>query len=190
MQDEIKFPSTKEEVIAVCEMYKIKNYTINPDMSINVNGKVSLSHKKLHYLPVRFTYVKGNMALSGNRLISLEGSPEKVGGDFNCCHNKLMSLEGGPKEIGVSFSCRGNKLITLEGGPLKVGKSYQCGKNRLETLKGICKIIPYWLDISDNKLKSSTPLEDANCVVEGHMKSIATTADECDAWGNPYISTY
>lgn len=51
-----QFPTTKEEVENILNNYDIKNYTINNDLSVDVNGKVDLSMKQLDALPVNFQF--------------------------------------------------------------------------------------------------------------------------------------
>ena len=94
----------------ICEKYNIKNYTINPDGSIDVNGNVDLSYKKLTELPLTFNRVTGYFNCSNNKLTSLKGSPKWVGGYFYCYNNKLTSLEFSPEYVGGDFNCVFNDL--------------------------------------------------------------------------------
>jgi len=87
-------PTTRDGVIKVCKRYRIENYTINDDLSIDVDGDVSLTSNGLEYLPVRFNYVSGSFYCYKNELKSLKGSPQTVGGHFYCHSNKLKTLEG------------------------------------------------------------------------------------------------
>ena len=130
------FPTTREEVIEVCEKYDIRKYTINDDLSIDVNGGVFLRNKKLEYLPLRFNYVSGSFNCSYNRkLRSLKGSPKTVGGHFYCHSNKLKTLEGCPQTVDGFFDCSHNELKTLEGSPQTVGGNFYCGDNELRDLE-------------------------------------------------------
>jgi hypothetical protein len=43
--------NNEQEIINICKKYNIQNYTINPDGSIDVNGDVWLSNKKLTKIP-------------------------------------------------------------------------------------------------------------------------------------------
>jgi len=130
------FPTTREEVIEVCERYRIKNYTINDDLSIDVDGDVYLVDKGLEYLPLKFNYVSGNFVCSDNKLKTLEGSPQTVGGYFFCFENELKTLEGSPQTVGGTFNCSYNELITLEGSPQTVNGNFLCFGNELITLEG------------------------------------------------------
>ena len=89
-----EFPIDPEEIRSICEKYEIKNYTINPDGSVDVDGEVKLT-RKLNYstkLPLKFGKVSGNFRISHNNLISLVGSPKEVGGYFSCYDNQLYMV--------------------------------------------------------------------------------------------------
>ena len=111
------FPTTKEEVIEVCEKYDIRKYTINDDLSIDVDGDVNLKGEGLEYLPLKFNYVSGYFGCSYNDLVSLKGSPQTVSGDFYCNSNILETFEGSPKVVGGDFMCNNNELKDLEHFP-------------------------------------------------------------------------
>jgi len=111
------FPTTREEVIEVCERYRIKNYTINDDLSIDVDGDVHLYSKNLEYLPLRFSYVSGAFLCFDNELKTLEGCPQTVGRSFSCSNNFLASLKGCPQTVRGSFNCSYNKITDLEHFP-------------------------------------------------------------------------
>ena len=101
----------KMEIIHdICKRYNIKNYTINPDGSIDVNGSVDLHYKDLTELPLNFNRVDGYFSCSSNNLTSLKGCPRWIGGWFSCNNNKLTSLEFSPDYVGGSFDCIWNKL--------------------------------------------------------------------------------
>ena len=85
---------TEQEIHDICKNYNIRNYTINPDGSIDVYGDVFLSNKKLDKLPLKFNYVSGVFVCSNNRLTSLEGSPRKLGLKLYCSGNPLTTLNG------------------------------------------------------------------------------------------------
>lgn len=86
----------------ICADYDIRNYTINDDGSIDVDGDVNLSERGLDELPLKFNKVYGNFNCYSNKLISLEGCPKFVGHNFNCSDNKLTSLKYGPEKVGIS----------------------------------------------------------------------------------------
>ena len=125
--------------------YKITNYTINDDLTIDVDGDVDLDFYKYEKLPeyIQFGAVRNYFSLyCSSNLTSLKGCPCEVGGDFYCsgCIN-LESLEEAPQKVGGSFECRAcNKLKSLEGAPQEVGWSFNCsGCSNLKSLKGCPK---------------------------------------------------
>ena len=94
----------------ICKQYKIKNYTINDDGSIDVMGDVNLWNKGLTELPLTFNKVSGYFDCAGNNLTTLKGSPRWVGGGFYCDNNQLTSLEFSPEYIDRNFWCQYNNL--------------------------------------------------------------------------------
>ena len=94
----------------ICKRYRIKNYTINPDGSIDVNGSVNLSGRGLTELPLTFNKVNGGFYCSNKQLTSLKGCPRWIGGNFSCSNNRLSSLEFSPDYIGGYFDCQCNNL--------------------------------------------------------------------------------
>lgn len=115
---------------------EIKNYKINDDGSVDVEGDVNLNDLNLQKIPIKFGVVKGYFNCSNNKLINLINSPESVSHDFICSSNSLTTLEGGPKNVDGSFMCSYNSLTTLEGGPKNVGRHFYCSYNDLITLEG------------------------------------------------------
>jgi len=136
----------------ICKKYGIKNYTINEDGAIDVDGDVNLSYIKSSKLPLKFGRVTGSFYCFNNELTTLDGCPREVGGSFDCCHNQLTSLEGCPVEVGGSFWCYKNKLITLEGCPNEVVGSFDCCLNQLTTLEGCPKVVGGNFNCGNNPL--------------------------------------
>jgi len=150
--NEPNFPTTREGVIEACERYEIKNYTINDDLSIDVDGSIGLYNKNLEHLPLKFNYVHGGFQCNRNKLKSLEGCPKTVGGDFVCYGNKLKSLEGCPQSVGGDFYCFTNDIETLKGSPQTVDGDFYCFDNNLVSLEGCPQTVDNF-DCSDNKLR-------------------------------------
>lgn len=104
-----KFLTDKEDIKYWLESKNIKNFTINNDLTVDVNGNVELSNRYRVYnkehLPIQFGKVTGNFDISNNNLVSLEGSPFEVGGNFNCSNNEdLKSLDYIPSKISGKLS--------------------------------------------------------------------------------------
>jgi len=115
---------TEQEIKDLCSKYRIRNYQIRDDRSIDVDGGVDLyqSLGDLKQLPLTFNEVKGNFTCRGNftcsynNLTTLEGCPIKIDSSFDCSFNRLTSLEHSPEIVEGDFKCWSNYYITsLEG---------------------------------------------------------------------------
>ena len=106
----------------------IKGYTINDDLSINVNRNVWLNGG-LNKFPdyIKFNKIEGNFFCANIQLISLIGCPNSVGNIFNCDDNELISLTGCPSYAG-RFYCNNNKTQFTKEDVLKRCK---VDKNRI-----------------------------------------------------------
>jgi hypothetical protein len=100
-----------ETIHDICKKYNIKNYTVNGDGSIDVNGNVNLSGRELTEFPLIFNKVMGDFHCGMNNLTSLKGCPRWIGGNFSCSNNRLSSLEFSPEYVGGYFECIDNDLI-------------------------------------------------------------------------------
>ena len=106
VEEKSQFFKTREEVEAWLKKMMVKNYTINEDLTVDVDGNVSISDKKISVLPVKFKNVTGYFDCSLNKLTSLKGAPREVGRSFYCFKNKLTSLEGAPNRSRWRFYLR------------------------------------------------------------------------------------
>tara|TARA_R110000822_G_C15068291_1_gene468301 strand:- start:29 stop:565 length:537 start_codon:yes stop_codon:yes gene_type:complete len=122
-----------KKIKEICKKYKIENYTINDDGSVDVDGNVNLSTGDLKEIPLNFNKVSGSFWVDGNGITSLKGSPKKVGGRFDCSMNNLTSLEGGPKIVD-RFVCSNNNLTDLKGGPKSMSKKLYCTGNPIGSI--------------------------------------------------------
>jgi hypothetical protein len=75
------------------ELWGIKNFTINKDGSVDVNGDVDISHRNLIQIPIEFNVVHGNFNCSRNNLNTLKGCPKYIHGGFNCSNNLLWDFK-------------------------------------------------------------------------------------------------
>ena len=121
----VKKQSHEQEVKSWCEEMGIKNYTINPQGEIDVDGHVNLTNKYFKELPYKFGKVNKLFSLSGcKNLISLKNCPNIVTGNFSCSScSQLDSLEGCPTKVGGDFFCYGCK-----------------GSFSKEEIKSLCKV--------------------------------------------------
>ena len=147
------FLESNNDIDAICKKFGIKNYTINPDGSVDVNGDVNLSYRELTKLPLKFGRVGGYFSCSDNQLTSLEGAPREVGGDFYCSYNQLTSLEGAPSHVGGHFYCYYNQLTSLEGAPKYVGGDFFCHRNQLVDFRGFPEFFENGISLSDNPIE-------------------------------------
>ncbi len=121
--------------------YGIKNYTINLDSTIDVDGDVRLQCEDFNKIPFKFGKVTGNFYCDDNNLESLDGCPYYVGGGFSCANNKLINLKDSPSEVGGMFNCQYNNLISLEGMTLEIGGFFNCRNNKkLKQLDSVSNI--------------------------------------------------
>ena len=207
--DVISIPGT-------CNAYGIKNYTINSDGSIDVDGNVYLHSPTLRYLsgargrlvklPLKFNVVYGDFLCFNNQLKTLEGGPKEVGGSFNCSDNELTSLVGAPIRVGGEFYCGHNKLVSLEGSPKEVGGNFNCNSNsQLKTLEGAPKEVGGNFSCHFNELNT---LEGATKEIGGHfgcaynplpqliydnkkyIKEIIKWQDEYNIWRNGTLDEF
>src|SRR5574343_215765 len=118
-----------EDIDEICKQYKIKNYTINTDGTIDVNKGVYLLNSNLTKLPLKFNKVNDDFNCDYNELELLEGSPIEVNGSFYCNHNQLTSFEYAPKIIRGGFYCRNNNIKTFEYFPSFVKYHFNCYDN-------------------------------------------------------------
>ncbi len=154
------------EIHKICEKYHIKNYTINSDMSISVNGHVDLAFKNLKSIPINFKEVDGYFNCSYNQLTSLQGCPETVGGDFYCDDSQLTSLEGCPETVGGDFYCNDNQLTSLEGCPETVGGDFYCDYNQITNFDGLPEFFEQSISIFRNPVHEIYELfeRDPRCI--------------------------
>ena len=128
--------SSQDSIESICKKYNIKNYTINDDGSIDVDGSVFLYSKRLTKLPLKFRTVTGYFNCCNNQLTTLEGSPKEVGSYFDCSYNQLTTLEGCPNSVGGNFDCSYNQLTSLIDGPEVVLGSYYAHCNQINSFEG------------------------------------------------------
>lgn len=157
---------TEQEIHDICKIYNIKNYIINPDGTIDVEGNVYIGSLDLDKLPLKFNIVNGSFDCSWNSLSTLEGSPKVVGGFFNVSNNKLTSLIGGPVNVKYSYVCSYNNLTSLEGCPIIIDGLFRCIDNPLKSIDGYklpySKLNCYNSDILISKHKRKSKIKYIN----------------------------
>jgi hypothetical protein len=131
-----KIFESNTEIDKICRIYKIINYTINSDNSVDVDGDVNLCGKKLESIPLNFNIVNGYFDCGYNYLTSLKGCPVRVGNGFSCYNNQLTSLQHSPQymENGY-FSCGWNKIKSLQYCTELIRGYFSCNNNKLTSLE-------------------------------------------------------
>lgn len=143
----------------ICNQYNIKNYVINNDGTIDVQGNVFLDRQNLTELPLNFNRVFGNFYCGGNQLTSLKGSPIWVGLDFRCEQNQLENLEFFPKTVEGAIWIQRNKLSTLNGIPSKILDNLYFDENPIYTTEGFPESVEGKLGLYD------CPIDDIGIVL-------------------------
>ena len=166
--------NNEQEIREICEKYNIKNYIINTDGNIDVDGNINLSSRGLFKLPLKFNVVSGVFYCNDNNLISLEGCPKEVGGNFSCVANKLKSLIGSPKIVGGVYTCSDNYITSLEECPERVGKFINLNNNQLTSLEGCPIMIGDDLSIQYNPIS----IIDTSIQVKGKIHIKYTNFDD------------
>jgi hypothetical protein len=141
----------RKSIDQVCTKYEIRNYSINADGSIDVDGNVDFNWSRLDRIPLKFNRVSGFFDCAYNSLSSLDGCPVSVGGFFDCKYNKLSSLDGCPVSVGGFFDCRFNSLTSLKGCPTNVS-GFDCSNNNLTSLEFCPTEIEFIFESHTNKL--------------------------------------
>ena len=103
---------SKEEIYQWCTDHLIENFTINDDLTVDVDDNVILYLCQMNELPIQFGYVTGDFILGENHLKTLEGVPSKVGGDFICGGNDIRDLDYFPKDIDARIILLNNPLVS------------------------------------------------------------------------------
>ena len=104
----VKKHTNNAEIEAWCDEMDIKNYTINSQGEIDVDGMVSIINRDFKELPYKFGRVNKIFLLYGcQNLTSFKNCPYYVGDSFGCRNcSQLDSLEGCPKEVKNNFWCK------------------------------------------------------------------------------------
>jgi len=143
----------KQEIEDWLNTLEIENFTVNNDLTVDVDDNVDISDKNLTEIPVQFNKINGWFNCSGNKeLKSLKGCPQIGITDFLCRDCDLRDLKGVPKEIKGRFECGDNeKLNSLKGCP-QIGVTYfWCYNCDLRDLEGAPKEIEDNFDCHGNK---------------------------------------
>jgi hypothetical protein len=131
-----KIFGSNSQIDTIYKKYDIKNYTINSDNSVDVDGDVILYNKRLESIPLNFNIVNGYFGCGDNYLTSLKGCPVRVGNGFYCYRNKLTSLQHSPQYMeNGDFYCGSNKIESLQYCTELIRSNFYCYDNKLTSLE-------------------------------------------------------
>ena len=130
----LKLYENFEDIDQICQQYGIKNYTINPDRTVDVDGRVDFEKEGLLKLPLKFGKIYGWFDCTNNRLTSLKGSPIYVEKWFGCGRNKLTTLIDGPKTVLETYYCHNNNLKDVHGFPEYFNHIISIGGNPVDEI--------------------------------------------------------
>ncbi len=184
------FFKTREETQAWLEEMGIRMYAIQDDLTVDVDGDVSLSNKNLTHIPVQFGVVRGNFKCGFNLLTSLVGSPRECH-RFSCVSNlSFVNLDGAPEKC-TYFGCSNNHLTSLAGGP-KICPIMDCSYNALASLIGApkaCDVFRCYYNKLTNLIGGPEECNDLHCS-NNRLLDLAGVAVNCqylDCRENPEL---
>ncbi len=154
--------------------FRIFDYIINEDGSIDCNQNVYLHSMKLGEIPnIKFNKINGCYSINLNNLTSLKNCPKYISKWFNCSENKLTSLEFGPEFVGGQYLCAGNELTTLKGCVEEVHSDFICFTNKLTSLEFCPMEVKGDFNCSFNELEylDRSPLIEGNLYCKRMFKS-------------------
>lgn len=95
----------------LCRIWGIENWELNSDGTIDINGDLNLSGRRLNEFPIKIRIIRGSLNVSHNYFKNLKGFPTCITGNLNVSFNKLKTLEGKPKYIDGYISLEGNDRL-------------------------------------------------------------------------------
>jgi hypothetical protein len=113
------------------DSFKVEKYTINEDLTVDVDGDLRLINKGLTEIPIQFGYVSGTVYCGNNNLTSFKGLPHRVRGNFNCANNQITNFDYAPQVIGGEFICAFNPIESIKGLKTEIGRNFfhACSKD-------------------------------------------------------------
>lgn len=129
------------EIRKLCKLYKIHDFKINDDGSIDTKYSVDLSNRDLDEIPIKFNKVRGYFDCSNNNIKSLKNSPKIIVGNFICDNNNLESFKHSPDIVHGSFQCSNNPLKSLKGYNGSMDNLHYHGKEKFIRKEKFKKIL-------------------------------------------------
>lgn len=126
---------TRKEIEDWLNKYEIKNYIINDDLTVDVDGSINLSSVKFIPLKSSSGQIQKIEMIYDKRFLldEIQVQFNICTKDFVCKTNALKSLKGCPRIVKGNFDCSKNKiLISLEHLGF-VGQTLICDDNLKHT---------------------------------------------------------
>lgn len=131
---ELSLAEKKKPIDKWLDKMMINYYTINDDLTIDVDGSVDLNGKGLDQLPYKFGHITEYFTCERNFLSNMVNMPNTVGKDLYMDSNALTTLIGIPKVKGGTISFKHNELTSLEGLDPDFRGTINCRNNKLKNL--------------------------------------------------------
>ena len=124
------------------ESHKIRNYTLNNDLSIDVRGKVEIYEDLPEY--IQFNNIYGSFIVLFENVTSMKGFPKYVEKSFFISKTNIEILDNCPEEVNDFEIILNKKLKKIESLPKKINgiaRFYQNGKRTTsEIYRKLCSV--------------------------------------------------
>lgn len=121
--EELDIEKRKQKIYVLCEDLGLSNYTVNDDLTVDVDDHVIIKDRKFKKLPVMFGTIGGDFIIkSCNNLQTLVGSPKIVYCNYELVGNfSLKDMDYVPYLVGGSFKIKYHKNLLNIKYPNKIG---------------------------------------------------------------------
>lgn len=142
----------KENIKYWLDSFKVEKYTINEDLTVDVDGDLRLAGRRFTEIPIQFGYVSGTVYCGNNNLTSLKGLPNRIRGHFNCANNQITNFDYAPEFVGGEFICSYNPIESIKGLKTKINYNFFHGCSKEEPYK--IPELKHLYNDSSNKIES------------------------------------
>jgi len=120
----------------------VENFTINPDLTVDVDGDVYFGTHRWTEFPVKFGVIKGNFICAVGHLESCVNFPDEVEGECDITGQQLKSLKGFPSKVGTGVHGGGvdisfTPLTSMDGISEEINGDLVMTDTRISSLEGI-----------------------------------------------------
>lgn len=105
----------KKQIDDWLKQNRIHNYNIDDNLIIHVDDNVSLSAKRLRFLPYRFGTVTGSFYIGHNPIESLINTPGYIGKDFDMSYTQIKYIDTSPIIIKGAIQIHCSLLQDMKG---------------------------------------------------------------------------